>query len=207
MKTSIKTIIATTLTAIVLTTTSAFAADKIATGKTVTVLSEIKAFNKIKVSGNVELILVQGTEQGVKVYDNYYSKNALVQQKNGELFISSFDKETLTVVAYVNELSNITATDNASVKSFGRLNVLALDVKLVNNATADINVATLTLRTNVGDSSALTLSGTAAEHNANIESVAKVNMDKFSAESTSIKAKNVVAQVAPQSDELEGLGK
>lgn len=207
MKTSIKTIIATTLTAIVLTTSSAFATDKIETGKTVTVLSDIKTFNKIKVSGNVELILVPGTEQGVKVYDNYYAKNAFVQQKNGELYISSFDKETLTVVAYVNELSNITATDNATVTTMGKLNVLSLDVKLVNNATAAINVETLNLRTNVGDSSALTLSGTAIEHNANIESIAKVNMDKFSAEATSIKAKNVVAQNAPQADTLEGLGK
>lgn len=195
MKTSIKTFIAAALTAVVL-STSAFAADKTAE-QNVTVLSNIKTFNKIKVSGNVELILVQGPTQSVKVYDNYYAKNALVQEQNGELFISSFTAEKLTVVAYVKDLASLTATDNATVSSFGKLSLLSLDVKLVNNATADLNINALSLRSNVGDSSNLILAGTAEEHTAKIESIAKVNMDKFKAATTTIAAKNVVAKVTP----------
>ena len=209
MKTSIKTFIAAALTTVVL-STSAFAADK-TTEPAVTVLSSIKTFNKIKVSGNVELILVQSPSQSVKVYDNYYSKNALVQQQNGELFISSFASQKLTVVAYVNDLAALTATDNATVSSFGKLSLLSLDVKLVNNASADLNINALNLRTNVGDSSNLTLAGTADEHTAKIESIAKVNMDKFKAATTTIAAKNTViakaAPVATDAVDAERLGK
>ncbi|RZK52724.1 MAG: hypothetical protein EOO91_18870, partial [Pedobacter sp.] len=121
MKTSIKTLIALSLTGLVL-TSSAFVT-KAADGQKQTVLADVKKVNKINVSGNVELILVQSADENVKVYNNYYASNALVQQKNGELRISSFNKETLTVIVYVTNLSAITASENATVRTFGKFNL------------------------------------------------------------------------------------
>ena len=189
MKNSIKNLAAAlTLTGILL-GGAAFANTTTDNGQ-VTVLSEVKKVNKINVSGNVELILVQSADESVKVYDNYFAKNALVQQKNGELRISSFNKETLTVVVYVSNLNEINAANDATVSTFGKFNILDLTVNLKDNASAKLNTNTISLTTNVNGSAKLTLSGKTEAHNAVIGSVAKVNMDQFAAENTSIKANN-----------------
>ncbi|WP_316770158.1 GIN domain-containing protein [Pedobacter frigiditerrae] len=195
MKTSIKTLIALSLTAAIL-TSSAFVT-KADNGQTQTVLNDVKKVNKITVSGNVELILVQSADENVKVYNNYYASNALVQQKNGELRISSFNKETLTVIVYVTNLNSVTASDNATVKTFGKFSLLNLDVTLKDKATANLNTSTISLNANVTDEANLTLSGTTEDYNAVLGSVAKLNMTQFAAETTSIKSQNIsIAKIA-----------
>lgn len=209
MKTSIKSLIAVAVTAVVL--TSASAAVKAADNNTVTVLSEVKKVNKINVAGNVELILVQSADENVKVYDSYFSKNALVQQKGGELRISSFNKETLTVVVYVSNLSAITASGNANVKTFGKFSTINLDVVLKDQATAVLNTNTISLYSEVTGQSNLTLTGTTTDYNAIIGSVAKVNMAQFAAGSSNIQSQNLsIAKVAapvqlPTDEELVNL--
>lgn len=204
MKTSIKTLFATAFAAIIL-TSSAFAAD--ARDNNFTQLNDVKSFNNINVSGNVELILVQSPVESVKVYDNYYAKNALVQQKNNDLFISSYEKEKLTVVVYVNNLIGLSASDNATVSTFGKLSLLSLNVTLKNNATADLNVNTLSLSSNVSGTSNLVLAGSTNDLNAKIEQVAVMNLDKFTAESTHFAAKNAVAKTNDADAFLFNLGK
>jgi hypothetical protein len=191
MKTSIKNLIAAvTLTLVVLTGSTMITR---ADDNTVTTLTEVKKVNKINVSGNVELILIQSANESVKIYDNYYTKNALVQQKDGELRVSSYNKETLTVVVYVNSLTSITASDNAVVKTQGKLSTLDLTVNLNDNASADINTNTISLSTNVKGNSNLTLSGSTSDYDAIIASTSKVNMNQFAAETSSIRSNNVVA--------------
>jgi hypothetical protein len=197
MKTSIKTLITLAVTAVVLTTSTAatFAAD----GNKETILTTVKKVNKINVSGNVELILVQSTDESVKVYDDYYAKNALVQQKDGVLRISSFNKETLTVVVYVNNLTEINASDKVSVKTFGKFNALALDVNLKDQATANLNMNTVSLSTSVTGDANLTLSGSTEDYTSSMGGFAKVNTAQFNAQTTSIQSKNTVVAsvVAP----------
>lgn len=200
MKTAIKTLFAIALTTVLSTTVASTV--KAADNNTITVLSEVKKVNKINVSGNVEVILVQSPTESVKVYDNYYSKNALVQQQDGELRISSFNKETLTVVVYVNSLSTITASDNAKVKTYGKFNALSLDVNLKDNATANLNTNTVSLNSNLSGQSNLTLAGSTSEYNATMGSVAKVNLDQFAAQTTNIQSQNVVIAKAVAVNEL-----
>jgi len=185
MKTSIKTLFATALTLVVL-TGSAFASTDVKSNN-VTVLNQVKNINKIEVNGNVEVILVQAATESVKVYDSYYSKNALVQEKNGVLRISSFQKEKLTVAVYVRELSSIDVADNASVKTFGKVGFVALTINLKDQATANINANTISLTTSVKDNAVLKLSGTTTDHYAVIGSQAKMSMEQFAAENTSVK--------------------
>lgn len=190
MNTSIKNLIAATLTIVVL--AGATLTTK-ANDKPVTVLSDVKKVNKINVSGNVELILVQSDDESVKVYDNYYTKNALVQQKDGELRISSYEKQTLTVVVYVSNLSSITASDNATVKTNGKFSALALDVNLNDNAKAILNTNTISLNTNVKGNADLTLTGSTLEYSALVNNSSKVSMNDFAAESSNIRSQNVTA--------------
>ncbi len=192
MNTSIKNLIAATLTLVVLTSTTMITK---ADDNKVTVLADVKKVNKINVSGNVELILVQSADESVKVYDNYYTNNALVQQKNGELRVSSYNKEILTVVVYVSNLTSITASDNATVKTVGKFSALDLAVNLTDNAKAELNTNTISLNTNVRGNADLTLTGTTLEHNASLNNISKVNMNAFVAESSSIRSQNTGSAV------------
>ena len=201
MKTSIKNLFAAILTVAI--SASATSLVNATATKKVTVVGEVKKFNKLNVAGNVEVILVQSPNQSVQVYDSYYSKNALVQEKNGELRISSFDKETLTVVVYANQLNEITASDNAVVKTNGKFSALSLAVTLKDQAKAILNTNTIDLFANVNGQSNLTLSGKTTEYIAAINSTSSINMDKFTAENSSIQAKNTaVAQKQSVSTEL-----
>lgn len=201
MKTSIKNLFAAILTVAI--SASATSLVNATATKKVTVVGEVKKFNKLNVAGNVEVILVQSPNQSVQVYDSYYSKNALVQEKNGELRISSFDKETLTVVVYANQLNEITASDNAVVKTNGKFSALSLAVTLKDQAKAVLNTNTIDLFANVNGQSNLTLSGKTTDYIAAINSTSSINMDKFTAENSSIQAKNTaVAQKQSVSTEL-----
>lgn len=191
MKTAIKTIIASALTVIALATTTTVHA---ANSNNVTILSEVKKVNKIDVSGNVELILVQSADEHVNVYDSYFSKNALVQQKDGELRISSFNKETLTVVVYVSNLTSITASDNATVRTHGKFSTLSLAINLNDQASANLNTNTVALTTNVSDQSNVTLTGSTENYDATLGSIAKVNLVQFVAQNSDVRAENVIAK-------------
>lgn len=190
MKTSIKTLFAAALTLVVL-TSSAFASTD-AKLNNVTVLNQVKNISKLEVKGNVDVILVQAPTESVKVNDSYYSKNALVQEKDGVLRISSFEKERLTVTVYVRNLSSIEAGDNATVKTFGKISFLSLDVILKDKATADINATTINLYTSIKDNAKLVLSGSTSEHYAILGSQAKMSMDQFIADNATV---NTIAPV------------
>ncbi|SFH10813.1 GIN domain-containing protein [Pedobacter insulae] len=192
MNTSIKNLIAAVLTLVVLTSTAMISK---ANDHKVTVLSDVKKVNRIDVTGNVELILVQSAEESVKVYSDYYTNNALVQQKDGELRVSSYNTEKLTVVVYVNNLSAITASDNAIVKTFGKFSTLDLAINLSDNAKADLNTNTISLTTNVKGNADLTLTGSTLEHSASVNNVSKVNMNAFVSESASIRSQNDIPVV------------
>ena len=193
MKTAIKNLFAAILTVAISASAPAFVNAKEA--KKVTVLSTVKNFNKLNVSGNVEVILVQSANPSVQVYDNYYAKNALVQDKDGELRISSFDKETLTVVVYASQLNEITASDKAVVKTSGKFNALNLEVNLKDQAKATLNTNTIDLFAKVNDKASLSLSGSTTDYNAVIGSLASLSSEKFTAENSSIQSKNTaVAQ-------------
>lgn len=201
MNTSIKYLFAALLTLAISAATPVLANATVA--KKVTVLSQIKNFNKLNVAGNVEVILVQSPNQSVQVYDNYYAKNALVQEKNGELRISSFDKETLTVVIYANQLSQITASDKAVVKTSGKFSTIALAVNLKDQSKATLNTNTVDLFAQVNGAASLTLTGNTTDYNAIIGTVASLNMDKFTAENSSIQSNNtMVSQKQAVSNEL-----
>lgn len=116
-----------------------FAADGNAT-KTATVLTQVSNISAIEVHGNVELFVSDGTADQVKVYNEYYSDNAMVQDAKGTLRIASYSNQKLTVWVTASQLQKLSVYDNATVKSFGKLSTINLDVELYNNATAKLNL-------------------------------------------------------------------
>lgn len=128
-----------------------------------TLLKEIKAVNKIEVRGNVELFISDSPVEQVKVYNKYYSENALVQYSNGTLRITSYNAEKLIVWVSTDDLRAVTAYDNAEVRSFGQLSKIEFDVDLHNNASANLNLDAYTANIKLNDRAKAELSGTATE--------------------------------------------
>ncbi|RZJ74429.1 GIN domain-containing protein [Pedobacter sp. Leaf250] len=186
MKNSIKNLFAAALVMVTLSgaTLTAQAAEN---NSSYTALTHVKNISKIVVSGNVKLILVQDAKESVEVYDAYYTKNALVQQQGAELRISSFDKNMLTVVAHVNNVSSIEASNNSTVTMSGKFNLLNLDVVLNDHATANIKSNTVNLSTTVNDGASLTLDGSTENHMVVMGATSKIKMNDFIAQESNIK--------------------
>ncbi|RYD92421.1 MAG: hypothetical protein EOP54_20855, partial [Sphingobacteriales bacterium] len=106
-----------------------------------TVLTNVSHISKIEVRGNVELYVSDGNEDQVKVYNQYYAENALVQNQKGVLRITSYTNKKLVVWVTAADLRSITVYDNAAVKSFGKLSAISLDVQLNNNSSAQLELA------------------------------------------------------------------
>ena len=178
-----KTTIATIFAALVLSTgiaTTSFAAT--AKNENVTVLTNIKAINKIEVHGNVELYVSDGPADEVKVYDQYYSESALVQNTNGVLRISSYKNEKLVVWVTANDLRAISAYDNSEVKSFGDFSKIEFSVDLHNNASAKLNLDAYSANITVNDRATADLSGSATQFSLKHNYAASVNKVNFKAE-------------------------
>ncbi|RZL36314.1 MAG: hypothetical protein EOO96_07255 [Pedobacter sp.] len=185
MKTSIKTLIATSLTAIVLTssvfTTSVMASEK----KPASSVSAPEAFKKITIKGNVEITLVQRQNEGVSYSDDNTGKAKITQEGN-TLKISSTDKDAAKLTIYVSDLYRIEASENAIVKTSGKLKSKFLQVFLKGNAHADINSSTEGLYTVIEDNADLKLSGATDNHTLVMGKTPKLTIDRFAALKTNI---------------------
>lgn len=139
------------------------------------VLTDISKINKIEVYGNVELFISSGPADQVKVYNRYYSENALVQSQKGVLRISSYKTEKLVVWVTVNQLSAINAYDNAEIKSFGNLSGIELDVKLNNNASANLDLDTYSASITLSGNAKAELKGNTNEYSLTRNATSNVN--------------------------------
>lgn len=158
-----------------------------------TLLKEIKAINKIEVRGNVELFISDNSVEQVKVYNKYYSENALVQYNNGTLRITSYNAEKLIVWVSADDLRAITAYDNAEVRSFGKLSKIEFDVDLHNNASANLNLDAYSANVKLNDRAKAELSGTATEFGLTANANTTVVKNDFKAEHINDNKINVAA--------------
>ncbi len=153
-----------------------------------TTLAEVTKINKIEIHGNVELFVSDASGDQVKVYNKYYANNALVQDQNGVLRITSYTSEKLVVWVSVSDLRKISAYDNAEVKSFGKLSAIELDVKLYNNAKAQLDLDSYSATISLNDHAKADLSGTIT--------TGAIRYDKSSyLNTTNLSASNVVKNV------------
>ena len=154
---------------------------KAAEPTTTTLLAGVKNISKIEVSGNVEILLSQQAEEQLKVYDEYYSKNALVQWEEGVLRISSYEKKKLTVLIGVNHLKVLVASGDAVVRSVNKLSSLDLDVYLKDNAVASLNAQALNMSTTLSDNTRLELSGEAENQFIALSEASQLDAGSFEA--------------------------
>ncbi len=183
MKTSIKTLIATSLTAIVL-STAVFSTTVSAAVNPLTI-SAVKTFKKISVSGNVEVTLIQRTATGVAYTDENVG-TAKIMQEGDILRITATHGSTAKIIVYVDDIYRIEASGNAVVKTEGKLISKYLQIFLKGNAHAEINTTTEGLYTVIQDDADLKLSGSTDNHTLVMGNTQKLTIEKFAALKTNI---------------------
>lgn len=156
-------------------------------GDNTTVLTNVRNINKIEIHGNVQLYVSTGETDKVKVYDTYYNQNALVQEQDGVLRISSYKNEKLVVWVTVSDLRTLVAYDNASVESFGQFSAPELTININNNASATMNLDCVEAKIAVNDSAKANITGTVAQSNIVVNQGATLNTVNFYAEQNTIK--------------------
>jgi hypothetical protein len=182
--------------------TTSFAATK--NSNVETILNNVSNFNSIEVNGNVELYVTTGEANNVKVYDSYYNQNALVQEQNGVLRVSSYKNEKLVVWVTVADLRSITASDNATIKSFGKLSAIDFKLNLKNQATAQLDLDVSNASITLNDNAKAKLSGFVGESVMAVNTTAHLNTTKLIAAKNEVQAPVVMAAVAP-ADEFAGI--
>jgi hypothetical protein len=138
--------------------------------------------NKIEASGNVEVYITNGKQDGVKIYNDYYGNNSLIKNEDGVLRISSYKKDALIVIVTVTDLRAITANDNAIIKSYkGKLSALSLAIQLNNNAIASLDLDAVAANISVNDKARAYLSGMIENYHLDYCASATVNRDQLDA--------------------------
>lgn len=191
MKTSIKTLIATSLTAIVL-SSAVFTTSVSATEKEPVTIAKIKAFKRISVSGNVELTIIQNNNPSVSYTDDN-NGTAKIIQDGDNLKITSTSIERTKLIIFVNDIYRIEALENAVVKTEGKLRTKYLQIFLKGNAHAEINTSTEGLYTVIADNADLKLSGSTDNHTLVMGNSQKLTIDRFAALKTNISSVETVA--------------
>jgi len=176
MKTTILTIAFLTAT-ILGTSNSTFASTGKTEQATTTTLTNVSNISEIQIRGNVELYVSAGTTDQVKVYNNYYSNNALVQDDKGVLRIASYSTQKLTVWVTANQLAKLSVYDNSTVKSFGKLSAINLDVELYNNASAQLNMDAFSANVKVNDNAKANLTGDVTDGSLKANDTASLNTE------------------------------
>ncbi|MCX2492604.1 DUF2807 domain-containing protein [Pedobacter sp. PF22-3] len=179
MKTSIKTLTKSVLAAIIL-TSAIFSTNVMAGEKQPVKMSAPKNISQVIVSGNVEITLIQGQKESVSYNDDNNGTVKVIQDGHA-LKINSVDGNIAKITVYVKNIYRVQASENAVVKTTGKLDTKYLQLFLKGDAVAEINSNTESLYTVIEGRADLKLSGATQEHILVMGSTPKLNLDRFAA--------------------------
>ena len=200
MKTQILKMMALTVTAfVVIIITSSKKTKAAEKNIVVTEFKDVRNIHKISIMGNVELHLTQGTRENLKVHNAYYSKNALVQWENGELRISSFENEKLTVHITVTNLTALEASGESTVATTNQLSAVDLDIQLKDNATAKVQAAAINISSTLSGKAQLDIEGESINQHIGLSGAAGYQASNFDTQNRSMLiTNNAVATISQQ---------
>ncbi|QNK64001.1 DUF2807 domain-containing protein [Pedobacter sp. PAMC26386] len=183
MKTAIKTLFATALTAIVL-TSSAFTTFAKEGDKSSSAINTSYELNMVKVNGNVQVYLSLGAKENIRVETNQPEARVSLKRIGEKLLISSTEENMVTVYLTVKSLSRIDAADKAIVKTNGHFNLENLQIFLQDDAQVNVDATALDIYTVIKDGASLKLSGSTDRLISIKDEASKLNTNKLIANST-----------------------
>jgi hypothetical protein len=190
MKTSIKTLFATGLMALALSSSTVYANGPEAP-KTISASQiNIATVKRLVISGNVEVTISQ-KPKAKKISVNTGDVDVMVKKVGNALYISSNEAVRGKMTVYIDDIYRIEASGEAMVKTEDVLNLKYLQVFLAGNASLDLNAKTESLYTVMKNTSALTLAGATDFHIITMEKLSRITLDKFASKKTDMTASDV----------------
>lgn len=191
MKNLTKTLFAALVAAVVLTSSAAttFAAEPV---KMETSALSAKDVTRIRVSGNVRVILTQGSKEQVVGTSNYDPANTSVMTDGRTIFINSAEPGLVTLSITVKDLQRVEAFGNSVVVTSNNFDVKNLQVFLNDNATANIKTTAESLYTVINDDAKLKLNGKADESTMITSKMKNVRLAKFSSDKSELYASEAI---------------
>ena len=170
MKTTIKSLFATGLIALAMSTSVAYAN-----------VSDISSIQKIIVTGNVHITIVQAPKSKI-FYENENDVNVVVKKNNNSLIIDGSNLiKTAEITVYVNDIYRIEASGNAIVRTKGDFNVKNLQVFVKDRAKVEVNAQIESLYTAIKNGGELKLQGHADFHVLTMDKLSKITLENFNA--------------------------
>lgn len=194
MKTLTKTVFATVLTAVVLTSS---AMTTFAT-PVVKVTSVKESFNKIWVSGNVKVILTQGEKEGVFVEESFNPEKTSVIGRGQTLFINTMESSQVTIRVSIKDLQRIESAGSAVVVTENKFDVKYLQLFLSQNAKVKVDAKIGDLYTVISEDAVLKMSGATDQHTLVVSNMKNVNLNHF----VSLKTNEGNSDIALASEQL-----
>jgi hypothetical protein len=145
-------------------------------------INPVNKISKIEIHGNVELYVSDGCADQIKVYNSDYKGTTMAADQNGVLKISSSSTQKLVVWVTASDLSDISAYDNAEIRSFGALSSIDLDINLYNNASARLNIDAFHASITLNDHTKAQLAGCVNEMELKHDMTALVDTSALAAE-------------------------
>ncbi len=190
MKTSIKTLVATSLMALAISTSTVYAH----TSVNPTVLaSDVKvgSIKKLVISGNVEVTISQAPNSKV-LFTNEGSADVSVKKVGNSLYVSAKTyAQGAKITIFVDDIYRIEASGNAVVQTKDVLKLTYLQVFLKDNAKVELNSKTASLYTVIANTSELTLKGATDFYTIQMDRSSKITLDKFVSKKTDMSASDV----------------
>ena len=179
MKNSLKTLVVSAMTAIVLSATvfSSIAAETVVPTEKIPARVAIK---KVVVKGNTKVLLVQSNNDQVSIEEGRMDKVS-VEQMGDVLTVSSKEDVPVTVIIYVRNLYRISALNNADVRTDGKFSLPYLQLILRDYAAAHINAKTESIYTDMDGETDLYLAGTTEHHTIRNSGIGSLHMKKLAA--------------------------
>ncbi len=191
MKNSIKTIFATGLIALSLSTSTVYAIDTVKPAKDNSVSASavsISSIHKLNVSGNIEVTIVQDAKSKV-LYTNEGDEYVSVKKVGNSLNISSKnDGKAGKITVYLDDIYRIEASENAYIVTENQLNLKYLQVFLKDNANVNLNTKTEALLTKMDGNSTLGLKGSTDSYIIEMDKSTRINLNKFKSSKTEMKS-------------------
>lgn len=190
MKTSIKNLCTTGLIALTISTSTVYAADSKKATKEKSVAAtavNISSINKINVTGNVEVTLVQNAKSKT-LFTNEGDEQVTVKKIGNTLHINSPSSRAGKVTVYVDDIYRIEASENAYIVTEKALNLKNLQVYLKDNAYLSLNTKTNSLLTKIDGNANLGLTGSTDSYIIEMAKSAKLSLDQFKSAKTEMKS-------------------
>lgn len=181
MKASIKTLFATGLIALAITTSANANTIENAINTVSASAVNIASIKKLVIKGNVQVTLSQDKKASV-LFTNEGKENVSVKKNGNTIYVSS--TENAKIVLYVDDIYRLEVADQAVVNSESSLSFKYLQVFLADQAKLGLNARTEDLYTKINNNAQLFLSGNTDKYKVEMDKSSKLELSRFKSKST-----------------------